>query len=355
MSARALLMAGLAVAVAAAALLIAPSGGAGPVDAHGIGGATWTPATSTTTTSDSRFLIPGDSITYETVARWSEEQVAGLARYTADGLRYTYEVNDRSGRLSATGFWATNHPDPAFDRDDDDGDGRWEEAEVTIGTASPRAGRSYHTLVQFTRWHPKRRAGRCTWTWDRRLGTTDVLAQLSRDLFGEWQAQRFTHTTEQLPYPRVGPPPAVPDDAPRATCRARRPIDPSHVGIVVTFARPLAWDRFRSLIGESGRWTAFEAAGSSGRSPGAWTCGGPVSNLALRPCRALGVRIQGVVAAIGYVAPDVVSGLRRSDDVARVDDLRDPVTGLLSDIGGFGVEPPDLTINDAWWEVSQGN
>ena len=23
----------------------------------------------------------------------------------------------RSGRLSATGFWATNHPDPAFDRE----------------------------------------------------------------------------------------------------------------------------------------------------------------------------------------------------------------------------------------------
>jgi hypothetical protein len=28
------------------------------------------------------------------------------------------------------------------------------------------------------------------------------------------------------------------------------------------------------------------------------------------------------------------------------------VTGLLFDVGGFGVVRPGLTVNDAWWEVS---
>ena len=343
----------LALAVAALALLGVASTGPRPVLAVGVGGATWTPADSTTTATESRFLVPGDAVTYETVARWSPEQVRGLGRYTADGLRYTYEINDRSGRLSATGFWATNHADPAFDRDDDDGDGRWEEAEITVGSAAPRPGREYHSIVQFTRWHPKRKGGRCTWAWDRRLGTTDVLAQLSVDLLGEWQAQRFTRSTEQLAYPRVGPPPGVPEDAPRATCRVRRPIDPSHVGIVVTFERPLSWATFRALPEGEGRWTAFEAVGSSDRAGGQWTCGGPVSNLGLRPCRTLGVDLDGVVAAIGYYEPSVVDQLRRHEAVARVDDLRDALTDLLSDIGGFGVQPPDLTINDSWWERSQ--
>ena len=68
---------------------------------------------------------------------WARAQRRGLERYLETGLRYTHEINDRSGRLSATGYWATNHPDPAFDRDDDDGDGRWEEAEITVGPILP--------------------------------------------------------------------------------------------------------------------------------------------------------------------------------------------------------------------------
>jgi hypothetical protein len=44
--------------------------------------------------------------------------------------------------------------------------------------------------------------------------------------------------------------------------------------------------------------------------------------------------------------------LQGSDRVARVAELQDAVTGLLFDVGGFGVERPGLTVNDAWWEIT---
>ena len=44
--------------------------------------------------------------------------------------------------------------------------------------------------------------------------------------------------------------------------------------------------------------------------------------------------------------------LRADARVARVDGLRDPVMSLIGDLGGVDVEPPDLTINDVWWEIA---
>ena len=129
----------------------------------------------------------------------------GWLSYLGQGLRYTLEVNDRAGRLSATGYWATNQPDPAYDRDDDDGDGRWEEAEITAGGVAPEPGRVYTTLMQFSRWHSKRQKGACEWLWDRRLGQAEILSQLSRELLGEWQAERYTLAYDTFDYPRVEP------------------------------------------------------------------------------------------------------------------------------------------------------
>src|SRR3989304_4397864 len=123
--------------------------------AAGVGGATWTPASSVTQALPSGLLVPDDSLVFETEASWTPAQVEGLGRYVADGLRYTHEGNDRSGRLSATGGWGPTPAAPAFARADDDDDGRWEEAEITIGGDLPQAGQTYTTLVQFTRWHGK--------------------------------------------------------------------------------------------------------------------------------------------------------------------------------------------------------
>ncbi|MFV2064727.1 MAG: hypothetical protein ACC726_14635, partial [Chloroflexota bacterium] len=342
----------LAIAMLVGVLLITTSVTPRVVLAQGVGRASWTPSTTETKQIPSKLLVAGDSIIYATEAVWSRSQVEGLQVYVDRGLRYTHEVNDRSGRLSATGYWATNYPDPAFDRDDDDGDGRWEEAEITAGVQPPRAGVPYTSLVQFSRWHGKRQKGVCGWAWDRRMGSTEVLSQLSRDLLGEWQAERYTQSYEALAYPRVALKPKIPVGGPAASCRVRR-AQPSQSGIVVTFAEPMGWSAFVDLQEAlQGRWTAFEAIGSSATDQLTWTCGGPVTSaLGLQPCRAMGVKPEGVSAAVGFFDGGGIDALRKRADVARVDALRDPVTDLLFGVGGFGVELPGLGVNDAYWEL----
>ena len=153
--------AGAATAGALVLALAALTAGAPAVSAQGVGGASWTPLASVTTSSPATFFVPGDALVVRTDATWDQAGSESLASYQAQGLRYTHEANDVTGRLSATGYWATNHPDPAYDRDDDDGDGRWEETEVIAGTRPPEPDRTYTTLIQFSRWHAKRQAGEC--------------------------------------------------------------------------------------------------------------------------------------------------------------------------------------------------
>ena len=327
----------------------------GPVEvvgAAGVGGASWTPSLSTTTIELGEDLVPGDAFVVRTTATWSPAQERGLTRYLESGLRYTHEINDRSGRLSATGYWATNHPDPAFDRDDDDGDGRWEEAEVTVGPMLPDPDEPYVSLIQFSRWHGKPRGERCGIAWDRRMGTLEVLSQLSRELFGEWQAERYTLTYDRLPYPRVAERPDLPAEVVRPPCVEVPPTDDARDGIIVTFATPIGWDEAVSLAGP-GRWLAFEAAATASGDERPWTCGGPVeARPGLAVCEQLGVRPEGVTAVAGYVDGETASALRENERVARVEALRDPVMSLIGDLGGLDVDPPDLTINDAWWEIA---
>jgi hypothetical protein len=319
--------------------------------AAGVGDATWTPATSTTSATESSLFVDGDSIVYRNESVWDREQADGLARYLEAGVRYTHEINDRSGRLSATGFWASNHPDPAYDRDDDDGDGRWEETEIIAGGKGPEAGERYASLVQYSRWRGKRVRGRCEWAWDRRRGQAEVLAQLSRDLLGEWQAERYTLSYDSVPYPRVGLRPELPAATARPRCRDERP-GVNQAGYVVTFSRPLSWAAFRDRVSAgSAKWTAFEAIGSHPQDGRTWTCGGPVDDsLRLAPCREMGVRIDGISAAVGFVDEVALRQLRDDPAVAAVEPLRDALTGLLHDVG-FGVGDPGLTVNDRYWEL----
>ena len=98
------LLGGVAAVLALAMVLVIAADGPPPVLATGVGDASWTPSRSDTTASSSRFLIEDDSITYRTRAVWNRAQARGLGNYLDGGLRYTHEVNDRSGRLSATGL-----------------------------------------------------------------------------------------------------------------------------------------------------------------------------------------------------------------------------------------------------------
>jgi hypothetical protein len=335
-----------------AVVLLALPGQTRPVTAEGAGGATWTPSQTETTASPGTFLVEGDAVVFRTEASWDRAQAKGLAGYVGGGLRYTHEVNDRTGRLSATGYWATNHPDPAYDRDDDDGDRRWEETEIIAGGEAPEPGRTYTTLIEYSRWHPKRVKGKCVWAWDRRRGTAEVLSQLSRNLLGEWQAERYTLAYDSLAYGRVGARPRLPAATARARCRDADP-GANQAGYVVTFARPLAWWEVRDLVSVgAAKWTAFEAIGAAAEDDRVWTCGGPFDDtLKLTPCRTLDVEIEGVTAVVGYLDEHALGQLRVHRAVAAVDGLRDSLTGLLYDIGGFGVERPGLTVDDRYWEL----
>ena len=330
-----------------ASVLVTPT-----VTATGVGNATWTPSESTTTTEPSRFLVRNDSLTVRTDAVWDRAQSDGLSAYNDSGLRYTHELNDRTGRLSASGYWATNLPDPAFDRDDDDGDRRWEESEIIAGAQPPKAGRTYTTLVQYSRWHGKRAKGRCEWAWDRRKGEIEVLSQLSRNAFGEWQAERFTLTYDAVDFPRTDVGPELPADTTRARCRDADPGE-NQSGYVVTFAQPLEWSEVSRLISAgSAKWTAFEAIGSHEQDKLTWTCGGPWDDdIRWAPCRALGLEVEGMTAAVGYLDDIAADQLRESADVVAIEGLRDSLTGLLFSIGVGGVERPGLTVNDRYWEL----
>ena len=46
--------------------------------ASGVGDASWTPSQSSTTSRDSRFLIPGDAVVFRTDAVWDRQQADGL-------------------------------------------------------------------------------------------------------------------------------------------------------------------------------------------------------------------------------------------------------------------------------------
>ena len=246
------------------------------------------------------------------MASWAPEQVEGLLAVPRHGLRYTHEVNDRSGRLSATGYWATNHPDPAFDRDDDDGDGRWEEAEVIAGSRHPQPDRAYTTAVQLSRWHAKRQAGECHWAWDRRRGEAeDPLAAVARA--ARRMAGGALHAVLRgSDYPRVESTSARPRSRarrplPRGAARAgpeRRHGDIQRAACVVGLpgvARSghRSLDRLRGHRQQRRRRPALDLRWTRQRRPRA--CG---------PVAGSGVRPDGVVAAVGYFDGAALDALR---------------------------------------------
>jgi hypothetical protein len=102
----------------------------------------------------------------------------------------------------------------------------------------------------------------------------------------------------------------------------------------------------------SAKWTAFEAIGSHPLDELVWTCGGPFDDAQrLAPCGRFGLEVEGITAAVGYLDGNTADQLRAHGDVVAVDGLRDSLTSLLFEVGGFGVERPGLTVDDRYWEL----
>lgn len=218
----------------------------------------------------SGYRVPRDSSYVFLRLRWDAVGLTGLRAY---GLAYTQEVNDLSGRLSASGFWMSDLPGATYDRDDDDADGRWEEAEVTA--PDPRqlvAGRTYTVAIQLTRWWRPCATG-CRWRWEFRPARVAVLSQLSARLFGEWQAIRYT-----LPWATVRIAEMVRPD----TATLPAPVG----GVDGVAVAALRVHRFVGLTADGRRAV----------------CAGPAPSVAAarRTCRTLGMRRPAHAAAAPY-------------------------------------------------------
>jgi len=115
--------------------------------------------------------------------------------------------------------WVSNFPDPIFDRDDDDADYRYEEAEVTAdSTTFPTAGTTYYFDVRWSRW---RTIPRCCNVYDPDSGRIGHASQISWRpcITFEWDTYRNDGPYAYTNYPYVaGPVTAAPtiDSAPVA-------------------------------------------------------------------------------------------------------------------------------------------
>ena len=82
---------------------------------------------------------------------WNQSGRNGVQSYVSGGRRYSHDMTDLNDNLSATGTYSTNFPSPYIDFDDDDGNGEWEEAEVTVENSSfPTVGTRYYIQFWFS-------------------------------------------------------------------------------------------------------------------------------------------------------------------------------------------------------------
>lgn len=174
--------------------------------ATGVGGATWTPRTVEMVVTLAGHRQPRDAVYVFLRLTWDKAGVRALRQYERDGLRYTQELNDLDGRMSGTGSFVSDLPGASFDLDDDDGDGRWEEMEVTATEAGAiKAGRTYVVGFHVSRWSRPCDGG-CPWRWTHRGTDLWALSQLSSYFLGEWQAERWTRPYASVAVPRMARP-----------------------------------------------------------------------------------------------------------------------------------------------------
>lgn len=239
----------------------------------------------------SGYRLARDSTYLYVRLRWD---AAGLAALRGYGLAYTQELNDLTGRLSASGFWMSDLPGAAFDRDDDDRDGRWEEAEVTApDPGALRAERTYTVGIQLTRWWRPCATG-CRWRWEFRPARVAAISQLSAPLLGEWQAIRYTR-----PWAIVRVPGSVRPALPPRTASTSHTVAPPTRGGTGRGTPPGHARRAAPA--------ALRVYRLSGTLPGGRQalCSGPAADLATarRACRSLGLRAPIRVAGTGTGHP----------------------------------------------------
>lgn len=107
----------------------------------------------------------GESEAFGSEMKWNQTRADGVRNYSNNRRwiwfcgycysYYTHDHRDMSNKLSAYGY-STNFWNPVADADDDDGNGRWEEIEVTAVNSSFPA---VDSVFYFYSWFQRRAAG----------------------------------------------------------------------------------------------------------------------------------------------------------------------------------------------------
>ncbi len=124
-----------------------------------------------------------DVVSVRTTMNWDATQAVNVKNYSSDGAYYTHDITDMSDRLNGWCLW-TNFPNPYYDWDDDDNDGKWDETEVVArDTAFPNANQYYSVNSYFTRWHwacTWNGEWSCNWVYESGSGNVAITPAVSR-------------------------------------------------------------------------------------------------------------------------------------------------------------------------------
>lgn len=378
---------------------------AGTVAATNLGGATYSPSSFTQSRSTGTWRTTNDSYWIRANTTWNTTHRNGIQNYVQNnGWRYTQEINDSSGNLNATGQYVTGFPNPKYDKDDDDNNRRWEEAEVTAdNTSFPTAGYSYVNVMMFSRWYEQCTKS-CAYWWDADSGVFWHLSQMSSwsGLQGEWNANLSSGVYANTSYPTqaqpagaiaatAGDPSSIAESGavsistsaglqillereglewdvvvvPTQSIADRRADDPRTLGpgggrrlyAVITFSKPIDPARFAQIGAIPGvTLTSYEAIGTW-NDPTTLTVGGPASGVdtARIAFEEEGGRMLGVVSAEALLeGQDAYERLISEADIALVD-----LSGeaALSELRRQGIVVPagtrlDIVLNDSYWELT---
>lgn len=275
----------------------------------------------------------------------------------ADGYRYTADTHDLNSNVNATGRYVTSLPNPYYDRDDDNSDSRWDEAEIAAESATfpSSATIRYYAFLEYSPWYQAAPFG--AWTWDSGSGCIEHNAQLALPgcpgVCDKWDAAPLTprrfgdHSCPSLAKPAISisrPAEPVVDLATADIGAADRSAKLHYrVGIAGEDDVRILPDLSQGL----GRYAERAAAASSRLAAGGpiravMTFERPVGDAELAAIRELGVGIEAVEGIALDGDRTVTVGTSSSADV--VDELR----VIAASVGATfdGVVSVEVSIRD---------
>lgn len=119
---------------------------------------------------------------------WDSLRRSNLRHDHTHGYRFTHDVRDISDNLNASDTYITELDCPYYDKDDDNFNQKWEEAELTVECTSlfPQFQVRYDSYIGLMRWHFTTTNG---WRWDPDGGWIGESEQLSQP--GPWFGDKW--------------------------------------------------------------------------------------------------------------------------------------------------------------------